>query len=87
MKRISKMLQLAISLALIPAAAAICFAQENPDLQAYFKDYIGLSDDQIASIRGGHLAIGEFSDPTALRPEGLHFRQRRYQSAEKLQTG
>jgi len=34
MRRINKMLQLAISLALIPAAPAICSAQENPDLQA-----------------------------------------------------
>ena len=28
-------------------------AQTNPNLQTYFKDYIGLSDEQIASIRSG----------------------------------
>jgi hypothetical protein len=46
-------LRMATLLALISAAAAICFSQSNPNLQTYFKDYIGLSDDQIASIRSG----------------------------------
>jgi hypothetical protein len=33
--------------------APVCFAQTNPNLQIYFKDYIGLTDEQISAIRGG----------------------------------
>ena len=40
-------------LALIAVAAPPCFSQVNPDLQTYFKEYIGLDDGQIAAIRGG----------------------------------
>jgi len=39
---------------LIVAAASPCFAQTDPNLQTYFKEYIGLSDDQIAGIRSGN---------------------------------
>ena len=42
-----------IAVLLVVMAAARCFSQANPDLQTYFKEYIGLSDDQIAAIRGG----------------------------------
>jgi hypothetical protein len=45
--------QFAVLLALLLGAAAPSFSQANPNPQAYFKDYIGLSDDQIAAIRGG----------------------------------
>jgi len=38
---------------LILTAAPACFAQTNPNLQTYFKDYIGLTDEQITAIRGG----------------------------------
>ena len=48
-----RIMQIAMLLALIPGAAAPCFSQTNPNLQTYFKDYIGLSDDQIAAIRSG----------------------------------
>src|SRR5260221_3774838 len=41
-----------VLLVLIAAGAALCFSQVNPDLQTYFKEYIGLSDGQIAAIRG-----------------------------------
>lgn len=41
----------AILLALLLSVAS--HAQANPNLQTYFKEYIGLSDDQIAAIRGG----------------------------------
>jgi len=34
----------------IPAPSA---SQANPELHVYFKEYIGLSDDEIAAIRGG----------------------------------
>ena len=32
---------------------SVSLSQTNPNLQTYFKEYIGLTDDQIASIRGG----------------------------------
>jgi hypothetical protein len=48
-----RMTQLALSLVLISGGAAPCFPQTNPNLHSYFKDDIGLSDDQIAAIRGG----------------------------------
>src|SRR5271170_4670402 len=34
-------------------ASPVCFAQTNPNLQTYFKDDIGLTDEQISAIRGG----------------------------------
>jgi len=36
----------------VAATASLCLAQANPSLQAYFRDYVGLTDQQIASIRG-----------------------------------
>jgi hypothetical protein len=39
--------------ALTSRAAVACFSQSTPSLQTYFKDYIGLTDDQIAAIRSG----------------------------------
>jgi hypothetical protein len=48
-----RMVQVAMWLALISAGTSPCFSQTNPDLHTYFKDYIGLSDDQITAIRGG----------------------------------
>jgi len=45
--------QIAVALALISGIATLSFSQSNPNLQTYFKDYIGLSDDQIATIRSG----------------------------------
>lgn len=38
---------------LICGTAAPCLSQTNPNLQTYFKDYIGVSGDQISSIRSG----------------------------------
>ena len=40
-------------LVLISGIAWIAFSQTNPDLRTYFKEYIGLSDNQIAAIRDG----------------------------------
>ena len=37
----------------IVASAQPSESQPNPDLETYFRKYIGLSQDQIASIRGG----------------------------------
>ena len=48
-----RMRQLALLLVMISGGAAPCFPQTNPNLQTYFKDYIGLSDEQIATIRSG----------------------------------
>lgn len=50
---IRTVVSIAVLLVVMAAAAARCFSQANPDLQTYFKEYIGLSDDQIAAIRGG----------------------------------
>jgi hypothetical protein len=44
---------IAVLLALIAAAAQPAFSQSNPDLQAFFRQDIGLSADQIAAIRSG----------------------------------
>jgi hypothetical protein len=41
-------------LALITATAQSGSSQSAPDVQTYFRQNIGLSQDQIASIRGGH---------------------------------
>jgi hypothetical protein len=38
---------------LISGIGGPSLAQTNPELQTYFKDYIGLKDDQIAAIRSG----------------------------------
>jgi hypothetical protein len=43
----------AIFLTFIFAPLSASVAQTNPNLQTYFKDYIGLTDEQIAAIRGG----------------------------------
>jgi hypothetical protein len=47
------MTHIALLLVLILGAVAPCLSQTNPNLRTYFKDYIGLSDDQIAAIRSG----------------------------------
>jgi hypothetical protein len=49
----SRYLRAAVLLALISAVVSTSFSQANPDLRTYFKEYIGLSDDQIAAIRNG----------------------------------
>jgi hypothetical protein len=46
-------LRIAVWLVLIAGVASPCFPQTNPNLQTYFKDYVGLSEEQIASIRSG----------------------------------
>lgn len=40
-------------IAILLSMASPCLPQQNPSLQTYFKDYVGLSDDQIATIRSG----------------------------------
>jgi hypothetical protein len=42
-----------IVLALIAGVGTPCLPQANPDLQTYFKEYIGLRDNQIKAIRSG----------------------------------
>jgi len=46
-------LRLAALAIVLFVVAPVCFAQTNPNLQTYFKDYIGLTDEQISAIRGG----------------------------------
>src|ERR1700676_1075029 len=48
-----RMLPHTLLLVALSGAARPCFSQTNPNLQTYFQDYIGLSDDQIAAIRSG----------------------------------
>src|SRR5271170_1712075 len=38
---------------LISDISWVALSQTNPDLRTYFKEYIGLSEDQIAAIRNG----------------------------------
>jgi hypothetical protein len=45
--------RIGLLLSLILVAITFSPGQTNPNLHTYFKDYIGLSDDQIATIRGG----------------------------------
>lgn len=42
-----------ISFALLSVAVRPCFSQANPNLQTYFKQYVGLDDEQIRNIRAG----------------------------------
>src|ERR1700689_2345094 len=49
----SRYLRAAVLLVLISGVAALSYSQANPDLRTYFKEYVGLSDDQIAAIRNG----------------------------------
>jgi hypothetical protein len=44
--------QLVVLITLIPGAARLC-SQTNSELNTYFQQYAGLSQDQIAAIRGG----------------------------------
>ncbi|HTC93770.1 MAG TPA: hypothetical protein VK699_09995 [Terriglobales bacterium] len=46
-------MHLAVLLALIAAAALPGSSQSNPDLQKFFREDIGLNDDQIAAIQNG----------------------------------
>lgn len=43
-----RMLPHALLLVVLSGAATPCFSQTNPNLQTYFKDYIGLSDYDMA---------------------------------------
>jgi hypothetical protein len=52
-------------LALIGGIAWVSRSQSNPDLHTYFKDYIGLSDDQIAAIRNGEAVSKNMPSRTA----------------------
>jgi hypothetical protein len=58
-------MRIVILLGVIPAAAATCFSQTNPDLQTYFRDYIGLNDDQIAAIHSGQAVAKTLHSRTA----------------------
>ena len=50
---IRKVMPAAALLVLIAAAALPGFSQSNPDLETFFRQNIGLSEDQIAAIRSG----------------------------------
>jgi hypothetical protein len=61
----SRYLRVAVLLALIAAVVSLSFSQANPDLRTYFKEYIGLSDDQIAAIRNGDAVTKNLRSRTA----------------------
>jgi hypothetical protein len=46
-------MRLAALVTLLFVVTPVSVAQTNPNLQTYFKDYIGLTDEQISAIRGG----------------------------------
>ena len=50
---IRKVMPAAALLVLMAVAALPGFSQSNPDLQTFFRQNIGLSEDQIAAIRSG----------------------------------
>ena len=54
-------------LVLIVAAALPAFSQSNPDLQTFFRQNIGLSQDQIAAIRSGQAGREDRAVPHAGR--------------------
>jgi hypothetical protein len=47
------MMQTAVLFTFLFSPLSPSVAQTNPNLQTYFEDYIGLTDEQIAAIRGG----------------------------------
>jgi hypothetical protein len=47
------MMQTAVLFTFLFSPLSPSVGQTNPNLQTYFKDYIGLNDEQIAAIRGG----------------------------------
>jgi hypothetical protein len=58
-------LQTVVLLVLISSIALVSFSQPNPDLRTYFKDYIGLSDSQIAAIRNGEAVAKNLQSRTS----------------------
>jgi hypothetical protein len=62
---ISRRLRIIALLTLISNVASLSLSQTNPDLRTYFKDYIGLNDDQIASIRKGDAVTKNLQSRTA----------------------
>jgi hypothetical protein len=61
----SRYLRAGVLLALISAVASLSFSQSNPDLRTYFKDYIGLSDDEITAIGNGDAVTKNMHSRTA----------------------
>ncbi len=60
-----KPIKLVVLLILTFGAVAPCFSQENPNLHTYFKDYVGLKDDEIATIRSGKAVAKTLHSRTA----------------------
>lgn len=53
LNRVVVMRDLVIVVALLLSISLGAPAQQNPDLDKYFRQYVGLSEDQIAAIRNG----------------------------------
>jgi len=58
-------IEIAMLFGVILAAAAICSSQTNPDLQTYFRNYIGLTDEQMSKIRSGEAVAKTLHSRTA----------------------
>src|SRR5271154_6500443 len=58
-------LQTVVLLILISGITWVAFSQANPDLRTYFKEYIGLNDNQIAAIRDGQAVTKTLESRTA----------------------
>ena len=57
--------RVAVLFGLIAGLASVSLSQSNPDLRTYFKDYIGLNDDQMAAIRNGEAVTKNLQSRTA----------------------
>ncbi len=58
-------LQIAVLFVLIFGVALLSLSQANPDLRTYFKQYIGLNDDQIVAIRNGEAVTKNLQSRTS----------------------
>ncbi len=60
-----RIIEIALLFGVIAIAALSCFSQTNPDLQTYFRDYIGLTDGQISTIRNGQVVAKSLRSRTS----------------------
>ena len=63
--RMRRFLQPIILLACVAVSGALSLSQTNPNLHTYFKQDVGLTDDQIASIRAGQAFAKNLHSRTA----------------------
>jgi len=64
-KSVRWIMQPTLILTCVAVFSALSISQTNPNLHAYFKEYVGLTDAQIASIRGGQAFAKNLHSRTA----------------------